>query len=281
MNFQTLVEGLLLNFQKVLATLVNSLPHIFFAAIFIWTGYYISKICQRIFNRFFAVIGLNRFAQSTGIFEALQRFGIQQNFSQILAWIGFWLIFLLFIISGVSYLEITIVGKIVDRLIDFTPNLLSAMAVFIVGAILAKFLRDLIQHSTGTLKIGYSNFVGNGAYALSLVAAFTIAIAQLKIEINLLYHIIDITLVTLGLTLAIAVGLGARDLIQQAIAARYAKDSLTHGSRIKWLEHEGVLQSISPLNLVIEKDDGTLVYIPSHHFGKDPIIVVKPTAKGA
>lgn len=85
------------------------------------------------------------------------------------------------------------------------------------------------------------------------------AISQLEVKTDLLNHVIVIGLITVGLAVALAMGLGSREIAGQILAGIYVRELYQVGQQVRIGEVEGLIEEIGTVKTTLLTDGGELV----------------------
>jgi hypothetical protein len=132
-----------------------------------------------------------------------------------------WLIVLTFFIAATNILGLTAVSNVLGGVLSYVPNVVSAVIVLAIGILLAGIVEGLVKGALASVDLKTSRLMGKIASYLVVTIATLAAFSELKIAesfINILF-IGFVSMLALGFGLAI--GLGAKDVIGQALADWY------------------------------------------------------------
>ena len=87
------------------------------------------------------------------------------------------------------------------------------------------------------------------------------AIGQLEIKTDLLNNVIAIILISIGLAIALAMGLGSREIAGQIISGIYVRELFEVGQTVRIGEIEGQIEEIGTVKTVLLTDSGELVSV--------------------
>jgi hypothetical protein len=133
-----------------------------------------------------------------------------------------WAIYLIFIQAAIEVLEIPFLVTTIGAILAFLPGLVKAIVIVVVGYVLAQYVKVQIER----LRMVYSGILGNMLFFLIIYIAIALALPQVGIDPSLLNNILLIIIGSFGLGLAIAIGLGLKDIIA-SLAKKYRKKLLT------------------------------------------------------
>jgi small-conductance mechanosensitive channel len=204
--------------QNALDTLLEYIPQLIGAILILIVGYVVAKILQAVVARVLQSIGFDRWMERGGIKQFFDRAQTRQTPATVLGKLVFWFVFIIAIVMATDALGIRQVSAVLSQLIAYIPNVIAAVLILILAALLANFLAGIVRGATG------SDLLANVArYAIIVYAVFA-AITQLGIAVQLTAPTFLIILGAAALAAAIAFGFGAqgvaRDIVEKAYERR-------------------------------------------------------------
>lgn len=113
----------------------------------------------------------------------------------------------------------------------------------------------MIRGSSIRLGMEYSEALGTIVNIGVLIITFVIALTQLKIDAIMLGNILLLVIGAFAIGLAIALGLGAKDLVKNIISGVYVGETVKPGNTVKIKDMMGKLVDIGPDISTIEVDN--------------------------
>ena len=165
----------------------------------------------------------------------MEKGGIKQFFDRaqtnstpatVIGRLVFWFVFIIALTMAADALGIPQVSAVLGQLIAYIPNIIAAILILILAALLANFVSGIVRGATG------SDLLASVArYAIIVYAAFA-ALTQLGIAVQLTANTFLILLGAVALAAALAFGLGGRDLARDVLQRAYNRsDEVTGGDR--------------------------------------------------
>jgi hypothetical protein len=99
----------------------------------------------------------------------------------------------------------------------YIPNILGAVLVLLVGSIVARFLARGVLIAAVNMKLQYARLLSSGVKWLLVVLASAMALDQLKIAPRIVELAFAILFGGIVLALALAVGLGSKELVTKSL----------------------------------------------------------------
>ncbi|WP_434681219.1 mechanosensitive ion channel [Pseudomonas sp. R1-18] len=252
---QSLVAAMTALWTKV----ANFIPNLFGALVVVLLGFVVAKLLDALLSKLLAKLGLDRLMGGTGLTKIIGRAGVKVPISTVIGKIVYWFVLLIFLVSAAESLGLQRVSATLDMLALYLPKVFGAALVLLVGVLLAQLVNGLVRGAAEGVGIDYSAGLGRIAQWLVIIISLSVAISQLEVKTDLLNHVIVIGLITVGLAVALALGLGSRQIAGQIIAGIYVRELFQVGQFIQIGEVEGQIEEIGTVKTTLLTDDGELV----------------------
>ncbi|MBI3549382.1 MAG: hypothetical protein HY078_10115 [Elusimicrobia bacterium] len=198
---------------------LQRVPAVTAALLFLVFGLFIARILRTMAERVLDRARLDEYAGKIGINEILTRLGLGRSPSYVISFLIYWFILLAFCVSAANALDLTVVAQLLEKFMNFLPSLIAAILIAFVGLLLARFLSEVVISAAQANNIRGGEVLGKCASAAIITFASLIALEQLDVHTTIIASSIQILFASLGLTFALAFGLGGRDL-----AAEFLRD---------------------------------------------------------
>lgn len=191
----------------------------FLAAVVIFViGWIIAKIIKSLVIKVLKTLRVDSIAEQAKITDFLSKGGISNSLSDIFGIVIYWIILLGVLISSLNILSLTGVSSLLDKIVGYLPNVIGALIILILGTFLSAFVASVVRATAVNVGLNQANLLSKTAQGV--IIAFTIIITLEELRIGaVLASAMNIVLATLGLGIALAFGLGCKD-----IAARFVSD---------------------------------------------------------
>jgi hypothetical protein len=204
--WNTLLEPL----EGMLDTLVARGPKFLATLLILIVGWIVAKILKVAIIRGFKLIKLDVVAEKAGIESFLKRGGMKKTAIEILGSLVYWIALLVFLVMILSLWNIDI--GLQTTLVPFLPKVFAALVIFILGLFIASLVEDVVRATAANAGIRYAFVLSKILKWILVVFVVMTAIQQLEVETQFLSIGFLIILGSLGLGVALAVGMGARDI---------------------------------------------------------------------
>ena len=216
------IERLQSSFAEVFGGLI---PNLLGALVIVFAGYLLAKLLERLADKALRSIGLNNMLARAGLMEAVERSGSHVNPTRVVSNLVFWLVMFAGILFAANALGLESLASVFGELVSYIPSVIAAIVIILVGIILGQFVGGLIAASAGALHGGRA-LARIGSGGVILLAVF-MALQELGIATDIVTTAFAILFGAIALALALAFGLGGRELageITREWYERYKKE---------------------------------------------------------
>ena len=146
---------------------------------------------------------------------------VTEKVEEVIGGILKWLIALTFFIAATNILGLTTVSNVLAGVLSYVPNVVSAVIVMAIGVLLAGLIEGLVKGALATVDLKTSRLMGKIASYTVVTITTLAAFAELKIASSFINILFIGFVAMLALGFGLAIGLGAKDVIGQALSDWY------------------------------------------------------------
>jgi len=195
------------------------IPRLIGVLLILIIGLLIAKLIETVITRILKLIRLDTLSEKSGASNFLAKGGIKYTLSELLGVLVYWGILLIVIITALNALQWTVAAGLLNTVVAYIPNVIAAIFILVIGMFSSAALAGIIRTAAGNAGIKQSKLLGQISQIVVIIFAIVIALEQLNIGRIIIASAVQIILAALGLGLAIAFGLGCKD-----IAGKYMND---------------------------------------------------------
>jgi hypothetical protein len=118
---------------------------------------------------------------------------------------------------GLAAFDATLISELVERLFAYLPRILTAVVVLLVGSIIARFLARSVLIGGVNMNLQYARLLSVGVKWLVIVLSVAMALEHLEIGGGIVNLAFGILFGGIVLALALAVGLGSKELVSRSL----------------------------------------------------------------
>ncbi len=216
MNWMTVVvadpvKAMLIKIWSYVPTLVGAL-------VILIIGWLIAKVVEALVVRVLKAIRLDMASDKAGVSNILAQGDIKLTLSELLGAIVYWLIIFIVISTALNALNLTIAANLISRLVEYVPNIIAAVFVLVLGSFLANFVSSIVRTAASNIGMERARLLAQITQVVLVIFAIIIAIEQLNIATALLALAVNVILASIGISIALAFGLGCKDIAGKFVA---------------------------------------------------------------
>jgi len=197
---------------EMLARVAGFLPTLLGVLVILIVGWIIAGTLKNLVVKVLKLIQLDTATEKAGLGDVLRRGGIRQTLSELIGVLIYWLIMLLVFMTALNAFGMTVAASLLDKVILYIPNVIAAVFILALGIFFSSMIGTVVRTASSNAGITQAKFLGQLAQTIIMIFAAMITLEQLNIASSVLNFAINIVLASIGLALAIAVGLGSKDI---------------------------------------------------------------------
>jgi small-conductance mechanosensitive channel len=202
------------------------LPNLLGFIVILVVGYIVARVVAGVVRKVLDKMDLDRHLQSSDANKYVDRVLPGASASRGIARVVFWLVFVFFLFAAIGALKIPAVTTFMNQVLAYLPNIIAAILIFVVAALVAGAVAAAVTNFMGDTPTG--KIVASVVPAIVMVIALFMILNQLKIAEEIVTIAFAAVMGALALGLALAFGLGGRD-----VARRVLEDAYTQGRQAK------------------------------------------------
>jgi Conserved TM helix len=208
--------------QQALDSFFAFLPRLIGFLLVLAIGWIIARLVKTVVTKALEKVGLDRALHSGSTGRYVDRVAPDTSPSRLIGALAFWFIFLGALAIAVSQLGIDALDNFVAAIAAYLPNIVVAVLIFVAAGAIAAAIAGLVARTMGDTPTG--KVVGAVAPVLVMAIATFMILNQLQIAPEIVTITYAALLGAAALAMALAFGLGGRD-----VAGRMLEDAYTKG----------------------------------------------------
>ena len=236
------------------------MPKLLTALIILIAGYAVAKILSLLIISTSTKIGLQRIAQQIGLADSMKQAKIKRNLPEIVGLIVFWLILCITLMTCFNIFQLEPISSVLLSVVRFFPKIFIALAIIVIGTVIAKLLYELVATSAEQFKLSHSTWLATACYWTIILIVYLTALQQLNIQLLLAEQLILIVFCSLALGIAIAFGMGGKEAAGSLIAGYLVRQRFQTGDSVRVEDLEGIIREIGSTATLIETEEKGLLH---------------------
>jgi len=205
--------------KEMLTSIANFIPTLIGALIILIVGWVVAKIIKGIISRLLKLIRFDAVAEKAGVPRILSKGAIKLTASQMISGLAYWLVMIMVLVMVVNALGLTVASQLLEGLLAYIPKVIAAIFVLVLGMFLGNIVSGIVRTAASNANLPKPEMLGNMSQWAIVIFAVIISLRQLGIAPLLVTTTFNILFGGICLALALAFGIGGRD-----IAAKYLEE---------------------------------------------------------
>ncbi len=208
---------------EMLARVAGFLPVLLGVLVILVVGWIVAGMLKNVVVKLLKLIQLDTASEKAGLGDVLRRGGIRQTLSELIGVLIYWLVMLMVFMTALNALGMTVAASLLDKVILYIPNVIAAVFILALGIFFSSMVGTIVRTASSNAGITQAKFLGQLTQIVIMIFTAIITLEQLNIASSVLTFAINIILASLGLGLAIALGLGSKDIVGKMVQDMVSK----------------------------------------------------------
>jgi hypothetical protein len=210
---------------NVLSRLASLLPGMLALLIAVLFSSAMAWMAAAILRRFLRSLQFDKQMEVWG-FTGVAEFSPQKSPSLLIIRLVAWSIILLGFVLGLGAFDATLTSQLTARLFGSIPNVITGFVVLVVGALIARYLARSVLIESVNMNLQYARLLSLGTKWLVMVLTIAMALDHLNIGSGIVHLAFGILFGGIVLALALAVGLGSKELVSRSLERESSKPAV-------------------------------------------------------
>jgi hypothetical protein len=248
-------QKLLQSFGSLADSVAAGAPKFAIGVLLVIAGFITAKLIEVVLRYMLTRVRFDRLMEKAGIDRALQRIGLRQELNLFIPRLVYFLILFMLAKTGADAFGLIAISSAIGAFFAYLPNIVAALLLVILGTSLGQFAGEVVAQSARNSGIDFAPSLGKLVSALIIFVVCMMAVAQLKIDTEIVRIVTSFVLGGAALAFGISFGFGTPDVIRNISAGFYARKFLHVGNRLEISGQRGVLTEINATHAILQSED--------------------------
>jgi len=239
--------------------IMTTIPNIIGAIIVLLLGWIITKIVVYLLNRIFKFAKIDVLSEKINDLKLFGKADINIPITKAITVFVKWIMFLVFLIIAADIMNWTIVSQEIGNLLRYLPKLFSAIALFMIGIYIARFVKKAIQGFYESFDLAGSKIISSIVFYIIAIIITITALNQADIDTTVVTNNVTIILGAFLLAISIAFGLGSKEVVGDLLRTFYTRKNYELGDHIKLEGIEGTVEAIDNISMTLSTAKGKII----------------------
>lgn len=239
--------------------IMTTLPNIIGAMIILLIGWIISKIVVYLVKKTLKLAHVEKLTDKINQLKLLGDSKINFNITNVIVVFVKWILILVFLIIAADIMNWEVVSKEIGNLLGYLPKLFSALAIFMIGIYIARFVKKAIVGFYDSFDLVGGKIVSATIFYIIAIIITITALNQAGIDTTVITNNVTIILGAFLLAIAIGFGLGSKKVISDILFTYYTRSNYEVGDEIEVAEVKGIILSIDNICMTIKTNKSKVI----------------------
>ena len=213
------------------------LPNLLVMLFVFFIGFLFAWIVRAVVLRVFKVINFDSWCDRVGLTAIIRKGDVWSKPSEVFGLVIFWFLVILFLMIGLSALQLKTIDNLIAQFFLYIPRAFSAILIIIAGYIFTGFLSRAVLIAAVNSGYHYARILAEAVRLLLLVLILSMAFEQLQIAPGIVIAAFSIIFGGIVLSMAIAFGVGGIDAAKRIIEGGGEEKKEGKNEKDKEIEH--------------------------------------------
>ncbi|WP_179007649.1 mechanosensitive ion channel family protein [Winogradskyella forsetii] len=229
------------------------------ALLIIVIGWLITKFIVKAIKKVLKIAKADKLDEKLNSIEIVE--GKQLKFDTIKVVSKFvkYIMYIIIIITASDAIGLEIISNQVGELLAYLPQLFAALLIFILGLIFANFVKNNLKSLFESMDLSGGKMISQVVFFLLLTFISITALNQAGIDTEIITSNITMILAAFLGAFAIAVGLGAREVVGKLLNTFYARKTFEVGQKIIFNNETYTIDAVQSISVILKNPKGRLI----------------------
>jgi len=207
----------LLSLQDFWQGFLGFMPNLIGAIIVLLIGWFIADWVGKVVTEILKKLKFDKIFERTQWQDALEKADFKVSVSYFIGELTQWILMIVFLLASVEILGSYQLAVFLNKIINWLPNLIVAVSIFVITVIIAEFARKIVRAVVEKAGVSHAKFVASVVQASIWIFAVFAIFIQLGIAKELIQILFTGIVALIVISCSIAFGLGGKDLAKDIL----------------------------------------------------------------
>lgn len=221
--WENFVRELARTMNEIIASFGRFLPRFLEMLVIVVVGWIIAFILKVVLRSVLKITRFDKLSEHTGATQLLRGAALP-SLTELVSRIVFWVAWLGFILLGIDVLGVVGIEQHITSFFGFLPRLFAALFILFFGLLAASFFSRAVLLSGVNADMPSPRLVSWAVRTMIILFVVSMAFEELSVGSRTMIVAFALTFGALMLGLALAFGLGGKDLAKRYLERRFARE---------------------------------------------------------
>lgn len=231
---ETLLQGVAQTLDTAMKMALDIFPKILGMLIIIAIGWVIAIVVKILVRHFLKLVKFDVLCDNVGATQMFTKADLPPP-TELLSSLVFWVTLAAFLMLGISTLGIVVLQEQISRFFLYVPQIFIALVILFIGILFANFAARAVLLGMVNANVPSARLLSNTVRVFLVILTVAMALEQVALAKTVVLIAFSIAFGAVMLGLAIAFGLGGRDVARRFLERQFAEESKSEKDEISHL----------------------------------------------
>lgn len=231
---ETLLNGVTQTLDTAMKMALDLLPKIFGMLIIIVIGWVIAIVIKFFVRHFLKLVKFDVLCDNVGATRMFTKADLLPP-TDLLSVLVFWVTWAGFLMLGISTLGIVVLQEQISRFFLYVPQIFVALVILFIGVLFANFASRAVLLGLVNANVPSARLLSSAVRVFLVILTVAMALEHVAVAKSVVLIAFSIAFGAVMLGLAIAFGLGGRDVARHFLERQFAEQTKTEKDEISHL----------------------------------------------
>lgn len=254
-----LKDTLLESFGNMLASAAEMIPQIVLGIVGLIIVWLMIKLILFILKRILKAAKIDVLSQRVADAKLFGDKQLKIDLLKVILYLVKILLILMFAVVLAQLLKLNAISDAIYSLLSYLPTFISALLILIGGLYLATVVKKATLKLFESMEVGGSKMISGTLFYLITFFVSITALNQAGVDTQIITSNFTLVLGAFLLAFALALGLGAREVVGDLLRTFYSRKIYEVGDKVKIGKIEGKVDAIDNISMIVKTKTGKLV----------------------
>ncbi|MCW5517699.1 mechanosensitive ion channel family protein [Muriicola sp. Z0-33] len=239
--------------------IASTLPNIIGALFILLIGWLITKVIVFLLKKILRLAKVDKLTDKINESNLFGDADIKFKVSNVIVGFVKWIIFLVFLIVAADIMNWEIISTEIGNLLRYLPRLFSAIALFMIGLYIANFIKKAVAGIFESFEFSGAKIISALVFYVIVIFITITALNQAGVDTTIITNNVTIILGAFLLAIALGMGLGSKDIINDLLSTYYTRRNYMVGDKVKLKGMEGTIEAIDNVCMTLKTKEGKTI----------------------
>lgn len=234
-------------------------PNIIGALIVLIIGWIVTKVVVKLVKKLLKLAKANKLDDKLNDIEIIEGKKLSFDTIKVVSKMVKYLMYIIIFVTASDIMGLEIITEQISDLLSYLPQLIAALAIFIIGLLFANFVKKGLKSLFESMDLSGGKIISQVVFFLILTFISITALNQAGINTDIITNNINMIIAAFLLAFALAFGFGAKEVVGKLLRTFYARKTFEVGQKIMFNDKIYTIDEVKSISVILKNENGRLI----------------------